>query len=145
MIAFRYRLRTLLLAMLVLGCGLGWWFRPFTAETRWPSGQLQSRTRLRRDVYGTLRTAGRQQFWWASGKLGLSGVSYGQEHSPLMPCWSLAEAEYFLPSGAPCSREEYEWERLCVFIGGAVQSTTGELASYPETDHLPYAPPARVR
>jgi hypothetical protein len=83
-IHFRYRLRTLLLAMLVLGVGLGWWFRPFTLTQRWPNGKMQSELHVRRDWDGSLVTNGQQRWWWASGQLARRGESFGQP-LPKMP------------------------------------------------------------
>lgn len=79
---FQYRLRTLLLAALVVGCGLGWWFRPYTIEERWPNGNPRSQLRVRRSWNGKVVTNGTQSWWWSNGQLARRGQSNGIALSP---------------------------------------------------------------
>lgn len=75
----RFRLRTLLLLTLALGGGLGWWFRPFTHEERWPDGQLKAQLRVQRSWNGSWVSSGQQSWWWSNGQLARRGQSYGQQ------------------------------------------------------------------
>ena len=79
---FQFQLRTLLLVALIAGCGLGWWFRPYEMETRWPNGQLKSQSSVRRNLQGGIVTNGTQSWWWRNGQLARQGESHGVELPP---------------------------------------------------------------
>jgi hypothetical protein len=76
--AIRFRLRTLILITLLCGFGLGWWFRPFVLEDRWPNGKLKSQLHVRRGFSGKLLTNGLQRWWWSNGQLAREGTSAGE-------------------------------------------------------------------
>lgn len=76
---FRFGLRSLLLATLLVGGGLGWWLRPYTITKRWPNGNLQYELNVRRAWNGDLLTNGRQRWWWSNGQLAREGMSFRRE------------------------------------------------------------------
>jgi len=100
--AIRFQLRTLLLAAIGLGCGLGWWFRPYTMEERWPNGRLRSQLRVRRTWHGDVVTNGRQSWWWRNGELARRGESYGE----LLTKYDLTGKRMMYASGMALRDEE---------------------------------------
>ena len=97
----RFRLRTLLLAMLVIGAGLGWWFRPFKIERRWPNGKMQYELHVRRAWNGTLHTNGQQRWWWGNGRLARDGISFGQALPRTYESLALEDEQCWHTDGAP--------------------------------------------
>ena len=103
---FRYRLSTLLLFTLLIGCGLGWWFRPYTFKEYWPTGELRCRLQVRRQANGEVVTSGKQSWWWRNGQLARQGESHGRR--VLLPQRSFAilaipleNEELYTRDGAP--------------------------------------------
>ena len=66
----------MLLLTLLVGCGLGWWLRPYTIETHWPNGQLKAKLAVRRSFAGDLVTNGQQAWWWRNGQIARRGESH---------------------------------------------------------------------
>ena len=87
---FQFQLRTLLLTTLLIGCALGWLFRPYTIETHWPNGELKSQSAVRRNLQGDVVTNGTQSWWWRNGQLARQGESFGVRFPPQTRWASLA-------------------------------------------------------
>ena len=56
----RFSLRSLLLASILIGVGLGWYFRTQTIEQHWENGSLKARYTVRNSLSGGYLCAGKQ-------------------------------------------------------------------------------------
>ena len=141
----QFRLKTMLLTAVFLGCGLGWWLRPYTIEEHWPNGQIKSRLSVQRNVVD-ITTNGIQQWWWPNGQLARRGESYGYSLSDgLFPSKRMIYA-----SGMPLDQEEMYSEEssalmtdamdFCLrfefgFDPSTVQPSLTQGDQFPETPH----------
>jgi hypothetical protein len=73
---FQFRLRTFLIITTVSGVALGWWFRPFTVETRRDDGSLRTRFSVRRTWQGNLVAHGKLQ-WICRDGTAMEQTAYG--------------------------------------------------------------------
>jgi hypothetical protein len=139
---FRFGLRTLLLVMLVFGCGLGWWLRPHTVSRRWPNGKLQYQLRLRRAWNGELVTSGQQRWWWSNGQLARTGVSSGQVFLWNSAWNDLQDVQCWHKDGQPMNHNDFG----VYWFGASLDDPQGESLGpqvnwsnyrFPETEHDP--------
>jgi hypothetical protein len=141
----RFRLRTLLLVTAIAGGGLGWWFRPFVLEDRWPNGNLKSQLHVRRGLGGRLITNGQQRWWWSNGQLAREGASYGDvlaRHS-LSVAMPLEGARAFDRDGRPWDTSGVSGSLTLALLWLGFASENADdwdwraiQASFPETLHV---------
>lgn len=139
----RFRLRTLLLVTIGVGCGLGWWLRPHTIEEHWPNGRLKCRFTVRRNWNGELLTHGEQAWWWGNGQLARRGMSYGEKPPRQLGGiqLSLSNAELFTWEGEPLRGDDpvgLVWLTLKydgIPLRGGLGARRDDVAIFPETPH----------
>jgi hypothetical protein len=133
----RFRLRTLLLATLVIGAGLGWWYRPFKIVRRWPNGQLQYELQVRRAWNGTLVTNGRQRWWWGNGQPAREGYSVGEPLPRFSGTMPLQRDRYWYEDGTPMGKVNPHY--FLMFTAGTHDSelrpTDWSIFRFAETEH----------
>jgi hypothetical protein len=74
---FQFSLGTMMLVMLAVWGGLGWWFRPLVIETRRDNGSPRTRFEVRRDWRGRLLANGTQT-WFLRNGTRITKVNYGE-------------------------------------------------------------------
>ena len=140
---FRFQLRTLLLFTLVIGCGLGWWFRPYTLEEHWPNGELRCRLQVRRQANGEVVTNGKQSWWWRNGQLAREGESFGhrvflQQRSFAILTIPLENEKLYTREGGPINTRGAYFESW--LRSEAFERRQGELPRMHPADRFPETP-----
>ena len=140
---FQYKLRTLLVLTFAVGCGLGWWFRPYAIEAHWPDGRLRSQMQVRRQMNGEVITNGQQSWWWRNGQLARQGNSYG--HRVLLPQRSFAvltiplkQETMFTREGEPMTATNANFRSW--LRDEAVERTHTDLPALPTADQFAETP-----
>ena len=102
--SIRFSLRTLLLATVLIGAGLGWYFRTQTIELRWPDGSPRARYTVRNGLRGEFRCAGHQMEWLSDGRF------YRTANVQGVLLWELDEVDwrYLHRDGTPVDHEPPE-------------------------------------
>ena len=139
---FQFHLRTLLLLTLIAGCGLGWWFRPYTIETRWPDGRLKSQSLVRRNLAGGIITNGTQSWWWPNGQLARRGESHGVQfplaRRRLSFTIPLAKESLYNESGEPMELRGIEFGLMWISFHQDLEPS--ELWPLSDADRFPETP-----
>lgn len=143
MLRFQFHLRTLLFITLFAGCGLGWWFRPYTIETRWPDGRLKSRSSVRRNLSGGVITNGSQSWWWKNGQLARRGENHGvsipSSKRRLAFSIPLAGECLYNESGEPIESQSTEFGLMWLALHQGLEPTElwpiNDADRFPETPH----------
>lgn len=135
----RFRLRTLLLAMLLIGGGLGWWLRPFTLSKDWPNGQRQYELQVRRAWNGTLLTNGRQRWWWGNGQLAREGISHGNPLPRTFDALPLQSERFWYEDGTPMGKVNPHYYLMlgAGHFDGELCATDWSIFRFAETEHEP--------